>query len=454
MFQSSSFIEKLESLNVGRLRLGTEPVLNILELLGHPQEITPTIHIAGTNGKGSVTHMTVAGLQSQGLKVGSIHSPHLIHPRERICLNNQALSEAQFEQYGNQLWKRLTHFFGPFRHGHPEWPTYFEFLVILAFQVFKAEKVDVVVLETGLGGRLDATNVVSNPILTVITSIGYDHMDRLGDTLEAIAREKAGILRAGSPLVLGPDLPDEARNEIYQIAKQTHVETIIETAQEVLIVEDPLTVRGTQRLRNAVSRERFELGLLGHFQVQNVATVLGILSVLQRLEIVSHPQAFYEALKSCRWKGRFDYLPKHHLLLEGAHNQDGFKALHRGLEETFPHHGLYWMLSLRNNRPILSLQQLLERNAERIYGVILTVPSSQDESLFYEPQRLRQALRDSLPALQNKLIWAASSPVTGYWMLERLLKGHSSQGVHPNPLGVVAGSLYQLGELYPYLELS
>jgi dihydrofolate synthase/folylpolyglutamate synthase len=437
------FLETLHRLNIGRLRLGTEPILSILELLGHPQELVPTVHVAGTNGKGSVTHMTVAGLLSQGLNVGSIHSPHLIHPRERICLNNTPLSEEAFEAYGNQLWKRLEQLIGDFKEEHPEWPTYFEFMVILAFYVFKHEHVDVTVLETGLGGRLDATNVVSNPILTVITSIAYDHMDRLGDTLEEIATEKAGILRAGVPLVLGPHLPDEARNVIYQIAKINHVEPIIETTHDPLVVEDALTPNGTQRIRNMVSRERLELGLLGHFQLKNLATVLGILSVLQREGIVSDAKAFCHALKHCHWPGRFDFQAHARVLLDGAHNDEGLHALSIGLDDTFPQHGLYWMLSLRNNRPIHVLEKLLRKEAHRSYGVLLTCPTSQDACLFHAPQVLRQHLRDALPELKTCPIWSASDPKTAWWMLERLMKSQ--------PLSVVAGSLYQLGDVYPLI---
>jgi dihydrofolate synthase/folylpolyglutamate synthase len=446
-----TFLEKLNRLNIGRLRLGTEPVLNILELLGHPQELVPTIHIAGTNGKGSVTHMTVAGLLSQDLNVGSIHSPHLMHPRERICLNNTPLSEEAFEAYGNQLWKRLEQLIGDFKPEHPEWPTYFEFMVILAFHVFKHEQVDVTVLETGLGGRLDATNVVSNPILTVITSIAYDHMDRLGDTLEEIATEKAGILRAGVPLVLGPHLPDEARNVIYQIAKANHVEPIVETTHDSLLVEDALTKNGTQRIRNMVSRERLELGLLGHFQLKNLATVLGILSVLQREGIVSDAKAFCDALKYCHWQGRFDFNAKASILLDGAHNDDGLQALSIGLDKSFPQHGLYWMLSLRNNRPIHALEKLLRKNAHRTYGVLLTCPTSQEASLFHSPQVLRQALRDALPELKTLPMWSASDPQTAWWMLERLMKSHASTNGYAQPLSVVAGSLYQLGDVYPLI---
>lgn len=447
-----SFLEQLNRLNIERLRLGTENVLNILELLGYPQEITPTIHIAGTNGKGSVTHMTTAGLLSQGLKVGSIHSPHLVHPRERICLNNEPLAEEAFNRYGHGLWTRLTQCLGPFKSEDSEWPTYFEFMVILAFVVFKAEHVDITVLETGLGGRLDASNVVSQPILTVITSIGYDHMDRLGDSLEAIAFEKAGILRAGTPLVLGPAIPEDALNVIHQVATQTHVESIIETTHDVLTVESALTPQHTQQIRNMVSGERIELGLLGGYQVQNLATVLGILSVLQRQQIVSDTAAFRDALAHCQWKGRFEYRPTLDLLLDGGHNEDGFNAIAQGLAETFPTQHLYWMLALRQNRPISLLIKLLEKFAHRTQAIFITCPRHENPHLFHAPQLLRQQLRNKLPALAHQPIWASSDPQTAWWMLERLMKGQASDiRKSTPPLTVVAGSLYQLGDLYEIL---
>jgi len=455
-----SFLDCLNSLNIGRQRLGTEPVLNILELLGYPQEITPTIHIAGTNGKGSVTHMLAAGMTAQGLSVGSIHSPHLSHPRERICMNNQPIHTAQFEHYGHQLWEKLKRSIGHWESPspalplvgervNPEWPTYFEFMVILAFWIFKQENVDLIILETGLGGRLDATNVVSSPLLTAITSIAWDHADVLGDSLEAIAREKAGILRAGVPLVIGPNMPEEARLAILEEAKNKRVHDIIETTSDPLYIQSPINSHGQQVIRNMVSQDIITLGLLGDFQKDNLATVLACANILQRFEILTDMPAFLNALETTRYKGRFDYLPEHNLLLDGAHNDAGLASLSKSIHECFPNRALFWMLSMRNNRDEASVIKLLKRFSNQTYGVVVTLPSLDQAQMFHDPLHLRRLIREHVPELNRVAVWTASEPESGWWMLSRLMRGHaSSQAIHESPLTICAGSLYQLGKIY------
>jgi dihydrofolate synthase / folylpolyglutamate synthase len=487
-----SFLDRLNSLNIGRERLGTEPVLHVLEMLGYPQEITPTIHIAGTNGKGSVTHMLAAGMTSQGLSVGSIHSPHLTHPRERICLDNQPLHTAQFERYGQQLWEKLERLIGPYiinkesvisteANGeveksvpvlthktnaepltltlsprgegiNPEWPTYFEFMVILAFWIFKQENVDLIILETGLGGRLDATNVVSHPLLTAITSIAWDHADRLGDSLDAIAREKAGILRAGVPLVIGPNIHEEARLAIMEEANTKRVDDLIETTSDPLHIQTPRNDQGQQVIRNMVSQDVIRLGLLGDFQKDNLATVLACANILQRFEILTDMAAFLTALETTQYPGRFDYRPEHKLLLDGAHNDAGLKSLSKSIQDCFPEHALFWMLSMRNNRDTASLLKMLKHFSSQTYGVVLTMPSLDQAHLFHDPLHLRRLIRDQLPELERVPIWTASEPESAWWMLSRLMHGHaSSQAIHEPALTICAGSLYQLGRVYELL---
>jgi dihydrofolate synthase / folylpolyglutamate synthase len=451
---SPSFSSLLAQLPMGRIRLGTETMLQCLELLGHPQELIPAIHVAGTNGKGSVSHMLVCGLGSQGVNVGSMHSPHLRHPSERICINGKPLSQEAFEQYGHALWKRLIQFFGPFQPEqaeHSEWPTYFECLTLLGFYVFRELNVDVMVIETGLGGRLDATNVLSQPVVTAITSIGYDHMDRLGHTLEAIAAEKAGIFRANVPVVLGPNIPEEARQVLLASALACRAEPVMETGADMLHVEQACTSAHRQRIRNLASGDTLELGLLGGYQRLNLATVLGIADVLHRCGIIADMNAFIQALSTVRWPGRFDYLPQHRMLLEGAHNAEGFQALKQGLEECFPQAGLYWCIALQAHRDPGLIMERLKQLASRSYGILVTQASGTSTGTYHNPQRLRQILRDSLPQLRTVPIWAATDVPTAHWMLSRLLKGHCASQ-HPEALGIATGSLYPLGEWLDVLD--
>jgi dihydrofolate synthase/folylpolyglutamate synthase len=181
----------LERLDISTSKLGLERMRQVLATLKDPQDAIPMIHVAGTNGKGSVTAMLSAILKAAGHRVGRFTSPHLFDVRERIVFNEIPISVEDFETHVQSLKAHLESL-----DWLPEqWPTYFEFLNILAYRYFLDQKATVTVFETGLGGRLDSTNVVSQPCLTVITSISMDHMQYLGDTLAQIAAEKAGILK-------------------------------------------------------------------------------------------------------------------------------------------------------------------------------------------------------------------------------------------------------------------
>ena len=187
--------------------------LALCEALGNPEAELEVIHIAGTNGKGSVSHAVAAALQARGLRVGLYTSPHLFDPRERIRVNGELISESDFTGFVSghlDLWSRLQ-------------PSFFELMFAMALVSFRNAEVDVVVLETGMGGRLDSTNIFARPLATAITSIGLDHQQFLGDSIRAIAGEKAGILKEGVPCVLGM-LPPEARSVVLERSLRLSVE--------------------------------------------------------------------------------------------------------------------------------------------------------------------------------------------------------------------------------------
>jgi dihydrofolate synthase / folylpolyglutamate synthase len=442
------------------IKLGTQRMLTLCELLGHPQNQRPVVHVAGTNGKGSVCTMLTYGLMAQGLKVGTTVSPHLCDVSERILINAQPLSAFDFNLAITQLWKRLTQLLGEFEPQSDEWPTYFEFLVLLAFKLFVQVDVDIIILETGLGGRLDATNVVGSPVVTVITSIGFDHTEHLGNTLERIAKEKAGIFRADVPVVLGPNLPDDAFDVFQQQATLISTGPIVETTSALLQRTCPLTEAGTQSFKNMVSTESIELGLLGNYQKHNLATVLATANVLQRQGLVTDIEAFYRGLKEAQWAGRFQYFPQSQLIVDGSHNEDGLNALTPSLHDTFGEkRPLFWIISLRKNRQIALILNLLKRHASQTMGVIITQASTAEQTpdLYHCPYLLRQQVRNALPALKTRPIWAASNPETALRVLQQWVKNHpapavSSVAAHQsNALGVVTGSLYTAGDVLSLL---
>ena len=290
--------------------------------LDNPQTKFKSIHIAGTNGKGSTSHMLAAILQQAGYKTGLYTSPHLKDFRERIKINGQMVSEdfvVAFVERTKILSEEIQ-------------PSFFELTVAMAFEYFAEQQVDVAVIETGLGGRLDSTNVIT-PMLSVITNIGYDHMNILGNTLEEIAMEKAGIIKPNVPVVIGEYLP-ETKSIFTSKAKECHAP--IYFAQEeykVFAVEST-----TQLLHCAVKNmehditENFCLDLNGLYQTKNLRTVLCAEGILMQQGFVIKNEAEKIALANTKsitgLHGRWDVIGENPtIVLDVAHNEDGIKQV-------------------------------------------------------------------------------------------------------------------------------
>ena len=250
-------IRFLDSLDVSAMKLGLSRIQKLLDTLGSPQDALPMVHIAGTNGKGSVTAMLSSILKSAGYTVGTFTSPHLVHVRERIAINGNPILQDDFQFEVSTLKNHLE----ALAWEREDWPTYFEYLNVVAYQYFKRKDVDITVFETGLGGRLDSTNVVKHPNLTVITTIGMDHMQHLGDTLGKIAAEKAGIIKPGVPLVLGDTLPQEASTVILERAKMQEV-PVFESSAECLQVDPSASLDTGLCILNTETGNHYRLSLL------------------------------------------------------------------------------------------------------------------------------------------------------------------------------------------------
>lgn len=290
--------------------------------LDNPQHKFKSIHIAGTNGKGSTSHMLAAMLQQAGYKTGLYTSPHLKDFRERIKINGEMVSETfvvDFVKKTKELSERIE-------------PSFFELTVAMAFEYFAIEEVDIAVIETGLGGRLDSTNIIT-PILSVITNIGYDHMNILGDTLEKIAYEKAGIIKPGIPVVIGEYLPE---------TKPVFINKAKETKSPVYFPQDGYTVSNITTSAYKLScdvtsaannhSEKFTLDLNGLYQVKNLRTVVCAEGVLLQLGYNITEEAEKYALANVKkltgLHGRWDVIAEQPMIvLDVAHNEDGIKHL-------------------------------------------------------------------------------------------------------------------------------
>jgi len=292
------------------MKLGLEPMRKLAQALGDPQESLRFIHLAGTNGKGSTGAFCESCLRASGYRVGLYTSPHLVSVRERIQIDRRPISEADFAE-GMTVVSRVVG-----EHKNQE-ATFFELTTALALWYFAREKVDWVVWETGLGGRLDATNIV-RPEVCVITNIGLDHQQYLGDTLREIAAEKAGIIKYQVPVVSAVE-SGEAANVIRERAKAEGCAlTLVRQEMEV----KDLGLRGSKQ-RAEIDGHEFVLGLIGPHQVSNAACAVG---AMRQLKVSG--AAIARGLESTVWPGRFEILSEKPLIvLDGAHNPAATKML-------------------------------------------------------------------------------------------------------------------------------
>jgi dihydrofolate synthase/folylpolyglutamate synthase len=284
----------------------------LLDRLNNPQEAFLVIHVAGTNGKGSVAAMITAALAAQGLRVGTYVSPDLGRPNERVLINQAPISE--------DLWDALAEEIEVAGQDISPAPTWFETVTALGFLAFQRMRVDAAVVEVGMGGRLDATNIVPSPKLTVITPIALDHIHFLGDTVEAIAAEKAGILKRGSELVLSRQPFSAAREVVCRIAERQGVPVF-----EPRAYAQP----GPDGVRLIASDEKEVFApLLGAYQTTNLETAWTAVERLWELGLIRDLDAARQGIGSVKWAGRFQVISQNPwVVVDGAHNLHGVEGL-------------------------------------------------------------------------------------------------------------------------------
>ncbi|HEL2332815.1 TPA: bifunctional folylpolyglutamate synthase/dihydrofolate synthase [Streptococcus suis] len=291
-----------------------EKIEYALELLGNPQFAVPVIHVAGTNGKGSTIAFIRQLFQVHGLRVGSFVSPHMVSVHDRICIDSQPISDHDFQRYLQEvhdLEQEVATRYEPFR--------YFEVMVLIMFLYFEAQQPDVALVEVGIGGLLDTTNVVA-PAHSIITSIGMDHQDLLGSTLREIAEQKAGIIKENVPVVLGP-LSPETTVICRQIAQDKQA-SVHQFGQE-------FTYKAGQFSNTDIDLSELVLSLAGHHQEENAAVALQtFLLYMTNIQKDIQPQLIQQALAQTSWPGRLELVvqePK--IYLDGAHNVPAIERL-------------------------------------------------------------------------------------------------------------------------------
>ncbi|HCO67311.1 MAG TPA: dihydrofolate synthase [Dysgonomonas sp.] len=333
---------------------GLDNSLALDEYFGHPHKKYKTIHVAGTNGKGSTSHLLAAVLQESGYRIGLYTSPHLVDFRERIRVNGEKISE----QYVTDFVQNHRENFEPIQ------PSFFELTMMMAFLYFKDMEVDIAVIETGLGGRLDSTNIIS-PAVSVITNISYDHTQYLGNTLEKIAAEKAGIIKPGIPVVIG-----EAEGEVRKVFE----DKANSMDASIVFAEDKNIIKNAQMQENGFWLMQTQdypdlIGELGGLpQVKNTAAVLCTIDVLSGEGISIMPQAVYSGFANVveltgllgRWQIIRQRNPR--IICDTGHNAGGFKYITRQLEsETYK--TLRIIIGMVNDKDISNVLNLLPKNA-------------------------------------------------------------------------------------------
>ncbi len=343
-------------------------IKRLCHLLGHPHRRFAAIHVAGTNGKGSVSHMVASVLQSAGLRVGLYTSPHYVDFRERIKINGQYISEEEVISFVD----RIAHSIERIR------PSFFEMSVAMAFDHFCRGAVDFAVVETGLGGRLDSTNVL-DPVLSVITNISYDHQDMLGDTLPEIAREKAGIIKAAVPVVVG-ERDAETWPVFAEVAEQRE-SPLYDAGQLVQLCEVSMSLEHTEASYDHAHQMlpiRCDLG--GQYQQANLTTALAALRLLEDAgHVMPSPETIQSGLASVRantrFMGRWQILGRDPLIIaDSAHNVGGLMAVREQLT-TIPRRTMRVVLGVVKDKHLADILPLLPPSAI-YYFVAADLPRS------------------------------------------------------------------------------
>jgi len=326
-------VDRIEEFSRFGSILGLERMNELLDRLGRPQESLKIIHVAGTNGKGSVCRFLYEVLQANGYRTGLYTSPFIEFFNERIEAEGRYISDEDLEKHTDEVLECVA---GMVAEGH-ESPTEFEVITAIALQFFKERALDFVVLETGLGGRGDSTNVAEHPLIDIITSISYDHMDRLGDTLEKIAWEKAGIIKEGTPVVINVD--DHGAAAV--LAREAYKKGCVLHDASRIRPEVAELSRNGSRFSAVIGETQYadvEISMAGEHQVDNAVTALAAIEILRKNSIINmkRPQ-LYEGMKKAFQKGRFEIIegdPEY--ILDGAHNREGMESLVKAMDDIMP----------------------------------------------------------------------------------------------------------------------
>ena len=416
-------VDFIYSLPHGKVVLGLGRIKNLLKHLGDPQDKIVTIHIAGTNGKGSTTKIIHSVLKNN-YKVGMNTSPHLKNVRERFMINDSMIGEKVFADYVSRIKKIVETF--------PEEliPSFFEFVTSMAFLYFYEEKVDFAIMEVGLGGRLDGSNVIKKPLLSIITHIDLDHTTILGDTIEEIAYEKAGIIKDNSIVVLG-DEKEEVKEVISNVCQRKNSRAFFYNRDFAYCNEVLSFNNNTFDYKSIFGGfKRLSLNLNGIHQFKNASTAIFSLQTINARGIKITEKDIRKGLETCVWEGRLEGYGD--IIIDGAHNIDGAKHLAESLKLYFPNENFLTLCGILGDKAYDKMLTYFSSFSEKI--ILTKVPNPRSDDL--EP------LKKSLKSLGVNF-----EVVYDYReAYDKFRKELSESGKK----GIISGSLYLIGALKAY----
>ena len=418
-------VRRLYARQTHGIKPGLGNTRKLLAKLGNPEDGLGVVHVAGTNGKGSVCAMVAAGLQTTGLPIGLTISPHLVRFNERFRINGEPISDAAL----GSLLEEVEQVAELLEREDGTVPTFFECSLAVALLHFKRNNVRLAVVEVGLGGRLDATNVLT-PLLSVITRIGMDHTEYLGTTLEEVAGEKAGIIKPQRPVVMGA-MPAAAANVIRRTAAERNSHLIDAAAVSIRRIAGDL---GSQKLH--ISSQSREYGtvaaaLAASYQVENIATAVAAMEALESPVGLPLPEdAVISAIGKAQWEGRFQLIkPSPPVMVDGAHNPDGAAALAKALHDAKTGRALALVCGFCADKDVDGFFRVMAPLAKTLWTVPIDNPRSlSPENSAAVAARYRLAAmphHDLSEALAEAEAWARTN----------------------HGLVVVCGSLYLVGEV-------
>lgn len=431
-----SAVERIGEFNRFGSVLGMERINMLLEILGNPHKALRVIHIAGTNGKGSVCKFLEKGLASCGYRIGLYTSPFIKEFNERICFEGNSISDEDLEKYTDIVIAASEKMVS---EGHDS-PTEFEVVTAIALLYFRDKNADMVILEVGLGGRGDSTNVIEEPMICAISSISYDHMDRLGNTLEEIAAEKAGIIKPGVPVVSNVKDHEAARviaRTAYEKGSRLYDISGIKTCSYDVT---PFSQTVTMELYGTDYSD-VKISMAGRHQAENLKTALAVIEVLRRAGKVRVERSLlYKGLEKAVNPGRFEVLIKGDkekgnpaVVIDGAHNEAGVRALEQTMKECFP-----------EGRVLLVTGMLADKQTDRLVEAFMDITTS---VIATEPDNPRKLPAERLAEMLKE----AGADVTAAPDAEESIR-KAAAVCHGYDVVLFAGSLYLIGDIRRMLK--